>query len=245
MRPLSPDERIEFPTEPNAWGIVASGGNLSPGMLLSAYEQGVFPWYDRPPILWHSPDPRFVLFLDEFHLPRRFVRMVRNAPVEVSFDRAFGRVMRLCARVPRVGQRGTWITREMVRGYTEIHALGHAHSVEVWRDEDLVGGLYGVAIGGIFAGESMFALEPDMSKVALTALVGFLDGCGVDLIDSQAETDHIARFGGREIPRATYLELLAERRDRAMIPSVWDGALAWDAVARGVDRALRNDGQRR
>jgi leucyl/phenylalanyl-tRNA---protein transferase len=190
-------------------GIVAAGGNLSPGMLLSAYRQGIFPWYsEEDPILWWCPDPRFVLFPNELHVSRSLARVIGRGRFTVTFDRAFGQVIDACRSVPRPGQPGTWITDEIVEGYSRLHELGYAHSVEVRLGNELAGGLYGVSLGDVFYGESMFSRVDNASKVALVALTEFLIGRGCTLIDCQAHTDHLERMGAREIPRAEFLTLL-------------------------------------
>ncbi|MFP4330917.1 MAG: leucyl/phenylalanyl-tRNA--protein transferase [Spirochaetaceae bacterium] len=195
---------------------------MSPGMLLSAYEQGIFPWYSEgEPILWHSPQPRFVLFPEEFHVSRRLRRTVRGNSFTVTFDRDFPQVIAGCKKIERLGQAGTWITDEMEAAYTELHELGYAHSVEVWRGDTLAGGLYGVSLGQIYFGESMFAQQRDASKVGFVTLADRLFGLGFRLIDSQVYTDHLARFGAREIPRDRYLALLDEALDGETLRGSW------------------------
>ncbi len=210
---LTEQERISFPN-PDAGtpdGIVASGANLSPGVLLSAYEQGIFPWFgEDDPLLWWSPDPRFVLFPLELHVPRRLARRLRAGEFQLSFDTSFAEVIRRCSEVPRPGQEGTWITTEMVDGYIKLHELGYAHSIEAWRSGELAGGLYGVSLGRAFFGESMFAKQADASKVAFVSLVRYLGSLGFTLVDCQVYTDHLDRFGAREIPRAEFLSVLAK-----------------------------------
>lgn len=192
-------------------GLLAVGGDLHPRRVLLAYSQGIFPWYDEGgPILWHSPDPRFVLRLDELHLGRTLRQRLRKQPFELSCDRAFGEVMRACGEAPRPGQRGTWITDDMLRSYVELYEAGFAHSVEAWRGDELVGGLYGVSLGSIFFGESMFTRTSDASKIALVTLVTQLRRWGFEWLDSQVYTDHIARFGAAEIPRTSYLDILGQ-----------------------------------
>ena len=187
-------------------GLVAVGGDLSPARLLEAYRRGIFPWYDEnTPILWWSPDPRAIFELDRLHVPRRLQRTLRSGQFTVTFDRDFATVIRACAHRP--GQ-GTWITAEMIAAYERLHQLGYAHSVEVWRGDDLAGGLYGVAIGGFFAGESMCTLIRDGSKVALMALVERLRQRGFTLFDTQFVTDHTRRLGAIEVPRKDYLHRL-------------------------------------
>ncbi|TVR67393.1 MAG: leucyl/phenylalanyl-tRNA--protein transferase [Spirochaetaceae bacterium] len=237
MEYLDQSRRIRFP-DPNTatpLGIVAQGGNLSPGVVLSAYEQGLFPWYEEDPILWFSPDPRFVLFLEEFHFGRRLARTIRNGGWGITFDHAFDEVIGAC-REPRRYSGGTWITAEMETGYRELHTLGRAHSVEVWRESRLAGGLYGLAVGGAFSGESMFSRERDASKIALVALAGILDHSGVPFLDCQSYTTHMAAFGAREIPRTLFLELLGPRIQAGdVFPACWRDLEGREMLQRGVE----------
>ncbi len=199
------------PVEEAEDGLLAVGGDLTPARLLLAYAEGIFPWNSEgEPILWHSPDPRFVLTSDKFRMPRSLRRTVKSGRFEVTMDEAFARVMEGCAAVPRAGQGGTWITEDMKAAYGELHRLGFSHSVEVWSQGELVGGLYGVSIGAAYFGESMFASASDASKVGFVALVEQLDAWGVTLIDCQIYTDHLARFGASAWPRRAYLEALRE-----------------------------------
>ena len=196
-------------TEPN--GLLAAGGDLSPERLVAAYRRGIFPWFSAgQPILWWSPDPRMVLHVDEFRVSRSLARRVRRHDFEIRIDTAFRDVIDNCAAAPREGQRGTWITPDMVDAYCELHERGIAHSVESWRDGRLCGGLYGMAIGRVFFGESMFARETDASKVALVHLIALLRRQGVPLVDCQQETAHLGSFGARPIPRATFAAQLSE-----------------------------------
>ncbi len=206
-------DRLWFPpaSEAGPEGLLAVGGDLSPERLLLAYRSGIFPWYsDDQPLLWWSPDPRFVLMPGEFHLPRRLRRTIRQGRFEVRADSAFREVIRLCAKVSRPDQEGTWITKEMIEAYCELHRAGWAHSVECWREDELVGGVYGVSIGLAFFAESMFRLEPDASKVALTALVQKCDLWGFRFLDCQMQTENTERFGARDIARDDFLQLLAQ-----------------------------------
>ncbi len=207
---LDPDsEGFPDPRLADASGLLAVGGDLRPMRLLNAYALGIFPWYSEgQPILWHSPDPRFVLEPSRFHLPRSLAKTMRRGVYEVRFDTDFASVIRACARTARPGQQGTWITFAMQRAYIELHRLGFAHSVEAWREGELVGGLYGVSLGSAFFGESMFALAPDASKVAFAALVERVTGWGFTLIDCQQETEHLARFGAEPWPRERFLDAL-------------------------------------
>jgi len=194
------------PERADASGLVAMGGDLSPDRLLEAYRRGIFPWYDEDlPICWWSPDPRAIFELHQFHISRRLRRTCRSGRFQVSVDRFFSEVIRGCAHRP--GQ-GTWITSEMVDAYEALHRLGHAHSVEVWKENQLVGGIYGVAVAGLFAGESMFSRSSDASKIALVHLVNRLRERGFQLFDIQFLNAHTARLGAVEIPRADYLTRL-------------------------------------
>jgi leucyl/phenylalanyl-tRNA---protein transferase len=205
------DQRLVFPPVQHAEdGLLAVGGDLRPERLILAYSLGIFPWYSEgQPILWHSPDPRMVLQAEALELPRSLRKARRSRPYRLSLDTAFAGVIEGCARVPRPGQRGTWITRAMRKAYLELHRRGFAHSAEAWRGGTLVGGLYGVSLGAAFFGESMFAREPDASKLAFVALVDQLRRWGIPLIDCQVYTQHLARFGAQEWPRQSYLAALA------------------------------------
>lgn len=188
-------------------GLVAIGGDLRPERLLQAYRNGIFPWYSEgDPICWWSPDPRAIFELDGLHVSRRLARTLRGGRFAVSFNRDFAEVMRGCADRAE----GTWITPDMTDAYQLLHRLGHAHSVEVWRDGVLAGGLYGVAIGGFFAGESMFSRQRDASKVALVHLVARLRERGFRLFDTQFRTEHTTSLGAIEIPRKHYLRRLRD-----------------------------------
>ncbi len=204
------DERLVFPPAELADdGVIAVGGDLSPERLVLAYSSGIFPWYeDGQPILWHSPDPRMVLQASRLRVGRSLAKTMRKAPYDITLDRAFRRVISACARTRRPGQRGTWITGEMMDAYEDLHRRGLAHSVESWRGADLVGGLYGVSLGGVFFGESMFARAPDASKAAFVSLVEQLRLWGMELVDCQVYTEHLARFGAEEWPRPRYLAAL-------------------------------------
>jgi leucyl/phenylalanyl-tRNA--protein transferase len=192
--------------EPN--GLLAAGGDLSPERLLDAYRHGIFPWFSPgDPILWWSPDPRMILFPTELKVSRSLGKVLRNRPYEVRFDTAFREVMHACAE-PRKGQDGTWISPIMIDAYTRLHELGYAHSVEVWIDGKLAGGLYGVAIGRMFYGESMFSRERDASKIAFVYLVKQLEQWNYGMIDCQMKTSHLATLGAREIPRRDFIARL-------------------------------------
>jgi leucyl/phenylalanyl-tRNA--protein transferase len=203
-------------------GLLAVGGDLRPERLLLAYANGIFPWYDEElPILWHSPDPRTVLVPGELHVSRSLRRLLREPPFEIRLDTAFEQVIQACARTPRPGQSGTWITGEMIDAYVELAARGYAHSAEAWCRGRLVGGLCGVSLGGSFFGESMFALHPNASKVAFVALVRQLQAWDFDLVDCQVHSHHLERFGARSWPRARFLETLRDSVRRPTRPGPW------------------------
>ena len=194
--------------EPN--GLLAAGADLSPERLVAAYRRGIFPWYgEGQPLLWWAPNPRMVLFPEEFKLSRSLRKRLRHHDYAVKTDSAFVDVMRACA-APRPGQAGTWITDEMIDAYRALHRRGLAHSVETWIDGGLAGGLYGVALGRVFYGESMFARASDASKIALAHLVRQLARWDYGMIDCQMRTAHLASFGAREIPRADFMRKLSE-----------------------------------
>ncbi len=201
-------------------GLLAAGGDLTPLRLLAAYRRGIFPWYSEgQPVLWWSPDPRAVLFPEEFRRSRSLAKAERNRGFEVRFDVDFPGTMADCAAA-RPGSDGTWITRDMLAAYTRLHALGHAHSVETWRDGARVGGLYGVQLGRVFFGESMFSHETDASKVALSALVRRALERGTRLIDCQLASRHLHSLGSRAIRRQEFSALLAEHA-AAGVPDHW------------------------
>jgi len=202
---------LSFPAPDDAEpsGLLAVGGDLGVERLLLAYSMGIFPWYeDGLPILWHSPDPRMILLPGHLRVSRSLRKTLRDQSFEIRFDGDFEAVIRACARAPRDGQDGTWITDEMIDAYLQLFELGCAHSAEAWLGGELVGGLYGVSLGGCFFGESMFASRADASKVAFVALVEQLARWEFDLIDCQVHTVHLARFGATEWPRSRFLSAL-------------------------------------
>ncbi|MEY3772894.1 MAG: leucyl/phenylalanyl-tRNA/protein transferase [Verrucomicrobiota bacterium] len=215
------------PARAPARGPLHVGGELDFATLLAAYRHGVFPWYSEDePVQWWSPNPRFVLPPGDLRVTDSLRKTMRKPGWTVTLDRAFERVMRACAAVPRPGQDGTWITEEMIAAYVELHRRGHAHSVEVSWQGELVGGLYGVAIGRIFHGESMFHTRSDASKVGFAALVGRLRTAGFQLIDCQMPTAHLASLGAAPIRRAEFLATLARERDQAPAAHAWVSPLA-------------------
>jgi leucyl/phenylalanyl-tRNA---protein transferase len=191
-------------------GLLAAGGDLSPARLLAAYQRGIFPWYSPgQPVLWWSPDPRAVIFPEEFNCSRSLAKTIRNGGFEVVIDRDFGAIMDACA-APRMHAPGTWITSEMRSAYLRLHRLGQAHSFETWRNGQLAGGLYGVRLGGVFFGESMFSRERDASKVALAHLVAVCLSNSIAVIDCQLPSPHLESLGSRTIPRLQFQALLRE-----------------------------------
>jgi len=206
--------------EPN--GLLCAGGDLLPPRLLAAYRAGIFPWYAAgEPILWWSPDPRMVLVPHEFRIARSLRRTLRRGAYEVRLDSNFVAVITACATTPRKGQPGTWITAEMQAAYRRMHELGYAHSVEVWVRQALVGGVYGLSIGKMFYGESMFSLLTDASKIALAHLARYLATRGYGLIDCQMKTAHLASLGAREIPRGEFIGRLHQLTDGADDNAHW------------------------
>ena len=221
-------------------GLLGVGGDLEPQRLLLAYGGGIFPWYSQgQPILWFSPDPRFVLFPDELHLPRSLKKRIRRGDYEIRLDSAFDQVIAACRQSRRPRQRGTWITADMERAYLRLHALGFAHSAEAWKDGVLVGGLYGVGLGSLFAGESMFARADDASKVAFAWLARQLRAWGFGLIDSQVPTEHLDRFGARAIARSDYLGMLPALIAVPRPPGPWSFDPGFHPLAPQAGEALR------
>jgi leucyl/phenylalanyl-tRNA--protein transferase len=211
-------ESLAFPAleralrEPN--GLLAAGGDLSAERLLAAYRHGCFPWYqDGQPLLWWSPDPRMVLLPEELHVSRSLSKLLRQQRFRVTFDQAFASVIAACAG-PRSYADGTWITHEMQQAYLKLHQLGHAHSVEVWDGEQLVGGLYGLAMGQLFFGESMFSRCDNASKIGFVTLMRQLQAWGFVLIDCQMHTRHLQSFGARPIPRSEFASYLQRHLDQ-------------------------------
>lgn len=204
---------LEFPPPELARedGLLAIGGDLSVDRLILAYRMGIFPWYSEgEPIFWWSPDPRMVLFPDEFRVSRRLRRTLKGGAFSITMDTAFSEVVEACAAARYPGREGTWITSDMLDAYSALHQAGYAHSIECWRDGRLAGGLYGISLGACFFGESMFSAESNASKVALASLVSHSRAWGFNVIDCQIPSKHLETIGAREIPRTHFLKLVAE-----------------------------------
>lgn len=192
-------------------GVVAAGGDLRPERLLLAYRSGIFPWFEEgSPILWWSPDPRMVLYPEELRVKKSMKQFMRNTSMRVTRDRAFEQVIRECALISRPGQQGTWITSGMIEAYIRLHQMGIARSVEVWEGDELVGGLYGIDLGHVFCGESMFSKKSNASKLAFITLVQQLEKEQYELVDCQVYTEHLASLGAREIPREVFMSILKQ-----------------------------------
>lgn len=207
-------------------GLLAVGGDLTPEWLLMAYSRGIFPWFNPgEPILWWTPNPRSVLLIEQVKISKSLRKTINKhhqaKTLKVTFDQDFKSVMKACSEVPREGQDGTWITEQMLSAYTHLHNSGHAHSVEVWHQDQLVGGLYGVAIGKMFYGESMFAKMTDTSKIALIALALQLKEWGFELIDTQIETPHLNSLGAQTISRTHFEKRISELTNQSFPPSTW------------------------
>jgi len=221
------DDNTRFPdpglAEP-AGGLLAVGGDLSPERLLAAYRLGIFPWYEEgDPILWWSPAPRLILEPEKIHLSRRLARSIRQGRLTTALGQDCPKLIGLCRESRIMAGEGTWITPEMVEAYCELHRLGHVHSVECYEGEELVGGLYGVALGGIFCGESMCSLRPDVSKIALIALARFLARHDFSFIDCQMKTAHLARMGAVEISDEEFRRRLKQALEMPGLPGNWQG----------------------
>lgn len=228
-----PDTGLAFPdpndAEPD--GLLAVGGDLSPHRLVSAYSLGIFPWYhEETPPMWWTPDPRCILLPEEFHLPRSLRRTLKAGVFSFTFDRDFSAVIRACAE-PRGALDGTWLVPEMIEAYITLHKLGLAHSVETWHNKKLAGGLYGIALGSVFFGESMFYRRPDASKAAFAHLVGELARQGFTLIDCQQVTANMLRFGARPVPRQEFMERLAAGLEAPLRRGSWAQGIPCEASA--------------
>ena len=216
-QPVFPPTHLAEPS-----GLLAIGGDLAPQRLVQAYAQGIFPWFNEgDPILWHAPPERMVLQPADLRINRSTRKALKSGVFAVSMDSAFGAVIEACAAIPRPGQHGTWITDDMADAYERLHRMGLAHSVETWRDGELVGGLYGVSLGAAFFGESMFSLAPNASKVAFVTLVQQLQRWEFTLIDCQVHTPLLESFGALEVPRLAFEELLYEALDRPTRAGSW------------------------
>ena len=220
------DDCEDFPSVNNALeepnGLLAAGGDLSTKRLINAYTNGIFPWYDDDqPILWWSPNPRAVIIPSQLHCSKSLKKSIRKSTLNYTFDKAFTDVIGRCGAV-REHNRGTWITEEMRDAYTELHYQGHAHSIEIWDEQELVGGLYGVAIGKVFFGESMFSLQANASKMAMLAIGKHLGECGYKLIDCQVESDHLFTMGAVLITRDNFIQSLRNLVDATADKHPWD-----------------------
>ncbi|MBW9107113.1 leucyl/phenylalanyl-tRNA--protein transferase [Paraburkholderia phenoliruptrix] len=236
--PFPPVERA-LGAASGAPGLLAASGDLLPSRLIDAYRHGIFPWYsDGQPVLWWSPDPRMILRPAEFKvspsLRKTLKRVLREDAWEIRVDQDFPAVMRACAQAPRRGQRGTWITADVVDAYSSLHRMGDAHSIETWFEGERVGGLYGVSLGKMFFGESMFANVTDASKMALAALVGHLRRHEIEMIDCQQNTSHLASLGGREIARKAFIAHVRASVDAPPIPWRFDKTVLLDVLARAA-----------
>ena len=226
--PLRRDLVFPNPRYAATEGLLAYGGDLSPSRLLTAYRKGIFPWYSADdPILWWSPDPRLVLYPEQFKVSKSFRRVLRNGGFSVTFDHAFEEVIRYCGTVPREGQRGTWLLEEMQKAYIELHKMGFAHSVEVYLDGALAGGLYGVAMGKTFFGESMFSLRSNASKIAFKALSDVLGLRSYDFIDCQVSNEHLLRLGATAISRDSFLDRLEKSLEKPSDLGGWQD-FSWE-----------------
>jgi leucyl/phenylalanyl-tRNA--protein transferase len=218
-------EKLIFPPPQMATrdGLLAVGGDLSPDRLLQAYRMGIFPWYaEHEPIMWWSPDPRLVLYPKRLHVTKSLRKTINHRTFRITFDQAFARVIAACAAARGAGREGTWIVTEMRNAYQRLHDLGYAHSAEAWQGDQLVGGLYGVSLGGSFFGESMFTRVSNASKVALVALVRQLERMAFDMVDCQIRTEHMMRFGAQLIPRARFLKELTQSLSVPTLRGRWE-----------------------
>ncbi len=217
-------KRLEFPP---AWlarsdGLLCIDGDLSSKRLLLAYENGIFPWFsDNEPILWWSPDPRLVLYPGEINISRSLKKRIRQNNFSIRINHAFAQTITACAKPRKNKHEGTWLVDEMIEAYIDLHTLGYAHSIETWREDKLVGGLYGISIGGSFFGESMFSDESDASKIALVALATHLKENQFDIIDCQVTTDHLMKMGAVEISRNAFLDTIQESVKRKELNNIW------------------------
>jgi leucyl/phenylalanyl-tRNA--protein transferase len=217
-------KHIDFPDPQHAQrdGLIAFGGDLSPKRLLSAYSQGIFPWYNPgEPILWWSPDPRFILFPQKLHISKSLSKSIRKENYQITMDKDFSSVIQECAALRIENNTGTWITNNMMQAYIKLYEMGFAHSVEIWMDDALAGGLYGISLGRMFSGESMFHRKTNASKIALAALVDFARSYQFDFIDCQVQTGHLKSLGAENIPRTHFLELLNKSLKKQHLQGRW------------------------
>ncbi len=221
--PWLPDQHIfPHPLTTRSEGLLAAGGDLSAERLMLAYRSGIFPWYhESEPLLWWFPDPRCVLVPGDVHCSRSLSKRMRQSVFRITADTAFAQVIRRCAQVPRQGRAGTWIHTEMIDAYTRLHTLGHAHSVEVWLGDELIGGIYGVAAGRLFFGESMFSLVTDASKVALVMLCRYLQGTGFQLLDCQQDTPHMRSMGAILFSASEFWSVIKENLHHPVRAEKW------------------------
>ena len=218
-------ERLDFPP---AWlarsdGLLCIGGDLSAQRILLAYENGIFPWFsENEPILWWSPDPRLVLFPGNINVSKSLNKKIKGNFFHLTIDHAFEETILSCSKPRKKEYAGTWLVEEMIQAYVQLHKLGYAHSIETWKEDRLVGGLYGICLGGIFFGESMFSFENDASKIALATLAGHLKQHRFDLIDCQVTTNHLLSLGATEISRNSYLDIIQRSIKRKDIGNIWN-----------------------
>ena len=239
---LNENQRITFPLPEKAKheSIIAWGGNLSPGMLLSAYEQGLFPWYgEGDPVIWHSPDPRFVIFPEKLHISESMKKILKRSVFTITLDQDFSGVITACSSINRPGQGGTWITPDIVAAYTDLNRLGWAHSAEAYFEGNLAGGCYGIGLGDIFFGESMFSFKANASKAAFLSLARFLFNDGVRFIDCQQQSRHLESLGAEKISRVEFLTLLRETLalrsgDSPLQTGATDRRGSWGELYRGM-----------
>lgn len=219
---LTDSNQFPHPSTATDEGLVAIGGDLNPERLIEAYSQGIFPWYSEgQPILWFSPDPRMVLYPGKFKCSHSLKRVIESDRYEIRIDTAFAEVINACAAIPRPGQEGTWITPEMISAYIEMHRLGYAHSFETYHNGELVGGLYGLSLGGTFFGESMFHRVTDASKIALWKLIVFAESRQFDFIDAQTPSNHLQRLGAESVKRSRFLKELKQSLKRESLIGKW------------------------
>ena len=220
---LSEDElTFPHPTLANPDGILAVGGDLSPERIILAYDNGIFPWFnEEDPIIWWSPDPRFILHPSKLKVSKSMRKVLRDEVFQITFDTAFEEVILACSKIPRGGQEGTWITKKMIRAYVRLHELGFAHSVEVRQNGVLVGGLYGIALGRCFSGESMFAKASNASKAGFITLVKKLEAIGFDMIDCQTHSNHLESLGAEAISRDDFLTFLEKNQEKETLRGNW------------------------